>query len=428
MTSELQHSNFIGGSNCAARMHCPASYQLEQKLPRSARKETTEYAEEGTTLHAAMAYALENDVIDAKELLGMVFNERPITQEHVDTALQPCLDFYDALDAELGGIDFRIERRVMIPGLEGVFGTADLIGRNGKCSVIGDWKFGAGELVNAWYEDERGAIEPNEQCMFYLLGAVHSYPDMFDTTDPAWPIEIFVAQPRWREGPNFDRIQVTMNTVNNFRARLEKAAHDAKHPNPTMNKGSWCRFMPCRAICPLHTGPVLDVSSIETLLAKAQLETSITVDGGLDTEMAVAAVDWDKTYGLMLDLAARVEPLVREWRAQAQAYMEEGNTVAGWKLVGKRASRKWVKPEKSVERKLARLGLSKNERMPRSLISAPQAEKVLKKHGKDLPEGYFDAISSGLTLASDADPRKAIEPAGDVVDALANALATIRGE
>jgi hypothetical protein len=425
MTSEpLQHSNFIGGSNCAARIACPASWSMEQKLPASARKETSEYAEEGTALHAAMTYALENDVIDANELLGMVFNNHPITQEHVDTALQPCLDFFDSLDEELGGIDFRVEKRVTLPFLQGVFGTADLLGSTALTTVIGDWKFGQGELVNAWYENERGEIEPNEQAMFYLLGATHTYPEMFEIDNPDWPIEIFIGQPRYRDGPNFDRIRVTMFDVKNFQAKLEIAAERAKAASPPMKKGSWCRFMPCRSICPLHTGPLLDASALGELLTKAQLEAS--VDGGETRE--VAAVDWEKTYGLMLDLAARIEPLCREWRTQAQAFLEEGNAIPGWKLVGKRATRKWVKPEKSVERKLARLGLSKDERAPRKLISAPQAETALKKHGKELPEGYYDALSSGLTLASDADPRKSIEPVTDVVASLSNALAAISGK
>ena len=144
-----QHSNFIGGSNAAARIACPASWQMEQKLPPAARKETSAYADEGSALHAAMADALNNDLL-ASDLADRVYEpwtDWPITQEHLNEALAPCLAYFEKLDDEMGGLAFYVEKRVEIPFLPGVFGTCDLIAKGPQGSVIGDWKFGSGESV-----------------------------------------------------------------------------------------------------------------------------------------------------------------------------------------------------------------------------------------------------------------------------------------
>lgn len=421
-----QHSNFIGGSNAAARIACPASWSMEQKLPASVVKESSFWADEGSACHAAMAAIME-DEIRADDCIGKTFPpyvDHPITVELYRDAIAPCLDFFDNLDAELGGIEYFVEKRVEIPTLPGVFGTCDLIGRGADRSVIIDWKFGAGESVYAWYEEADGTMVPNEQLMFYLLGALHTCPAMFEIDNPDWHISICIGQPRHRDGPNFDIHTVTIRDVVLFQDRLHRAATLAKSDNPPMAKGPHCRFMACKSICPLHTGPMLDVGTISNLMTRMQLEAA--VDGGEGGGLG-ATVDWGKTYSLMLDLANRIEPVIREWRSQAQAYLEDGNPIPSWKLVGKRASRKWTRPDKSVERRLQRMGLTKDERAPRELVTPPQAEKLLKKLGKGLPEGYFDAVSSGTTLAPDSDPRQAVEPVGDVITALTKALSTVRG-
>ena len=67
-----EHSSFIGGSNCARRVNCPASYQMEQKLPVSAKDESSDYADEGSALHAAMAYILNED-LPAEAVLDCAF-------------------------------------------------------------------------------------------------------------------------------------------------------------------------------------------------------------------------------------------------------------------------------------------------------------------------------------------------------------------
>ena len=198
MSFEPAHSNFIGGSNAAARIACPASFQMQQKLPVAAKDESSSYADEGSALHAAMADILNNDLA-ADDVLGKVyapFTDYPITQDLIDEAITPCLDFFDKLDEELGGIEYRIECRVAVKSIAGIFGTADLIGRAAQSSVIADWKFGQGVMVLAWYEDDDGEVVPNEQPMLYLLAATETYPEMFDVDNPNWPIERIASRRR----------------------------------------------------------------------------------------------------------------------------------------------------------------------------------------------------------------------------------------
>jgi hypothetical protein len=425
MNAEPQHSPLVGGSNAAARLACPASYQMELKLPEEARKKTSVYADEGSACHAAIAHALINDV-DAEDLLGMrfpKFEDFPITRELLDEAIAPCLQYFDNLVSageRDGGLRFHIEKRVAIPFIPGAFGTADVIGRTDSYSIVGDWKFGVGEGVYAWYDDDDGGIIPNEQLMFYVLGALETCPEMFDP-DPDWPIKIFIGQPRFRDDPHFDEMIIRRRDVSSFAAALAAAVGEAQSDSPRMVKGPHCRFMACKAICPLHTGPLFDLSRLKNELTRVQLEAA--VDGGDGGGMA--AIDWGVTYARMLHLCNAVEPVIREWRKQAQAFLEGGGQLPGWKLVDKRASRKWIKPDKSIDRKLGRMGLDKNQRMPRVLVSPPQAEKLLKPLGKTLPEGFYDAVSSGLTLAPDADKRQPVEPVGDVIAALTTALSAL---
>ena len=406
----VQHSNLIGGSNCAARMACPASWQMEQKLPASAREETSTYADEGSALHEAIANVLYSD-LDAQELLGKVYirwPDYPVTQDYIDAALKPCVEFFEQLDDEHGPLEFLIEKKVGIGSLPGLFGTCDLIARGPDRAVMIDWKFGVGEKVVARYADGR----PNAQLMFYLLGAINTFPDMFRGVNE---IVLCVAQPRYRDGPNFSQTVVTREELERFASDLTCAYRLLKSDDAPMVRGEHCRFMACKAICPLHTGPLLDIPDLMSLTTKAQLMAST---------QAEVAPSWDDTYALMMELAERIEPVLAEWRAQAQAHLEGGGSVPGWKLVEKRASRKWTKTDEQVERRLQRMGLSKNQRAPRTLISPPAAEKLLGKG--NLPEGYYDAISSGLTIAKATDGRQDVKPVGDVAASLATALSAIR--
>jgi len=80
--------------------------------------------------------------------------------------------------------------------------------------------------------------------------------------------------------------------------------------------------------------------------------------------------------------------------------------VPGFKLVPKRAMRQWIDPEKA-QAALEGVGLDVTELTETKLVSPAQAEKVLKKRKLAMPDDLIVAVSSGDTLAPEADPRPA---------------------
>jgi hypothetical protein len=99
---------------------------------------------------------------------------------------------------------------------------------------------------------------------------------------------------------------------------------------------------------------------------------------------------------------------VEDWMSAVREYtfnlMTQGVHIPGWKLVQKRAMRKW-KDEAAVEAwvEASRTGI-RAYTVP-ELLSPAQMEKAVGK--KNLPADLYVSISSGLTLAAEQDARPA---------------------
>lgn len=419
------HSGLVGGSTAAIRLNCPGSYQMEQKLPKVAKEESSAYADEGTACHEAMAYMLANDIVDANEVLGMEFGraENPfvMTQELVDDCLQPAIRFFDQLVDELeqesGMLPvWEIEQRVEMPGIPDAFGTCDLVLYTSKRTVILDWKFGSGVPVKASYiqTDDDGEWEVlNPQLMYYARAAQHTMPGRFGNK-PDWPVSLIIAQPRARgdENQRYTRAETDLKELEDFRWALVRAISEATGKNPRINRGEHCRFAKCKVICPKWVGPVLDLG--KALEAKEARRATPIGD----------TFDYGDIYAAILDLAEFFEPLVKAARDQAHTYMENGGVVPGWKLVPKRAIRAW-KDTKDAEAVLRGAGCTDKDLFKVELNSPAQMEKVLKKMKQELPEELVSKVSSGTTLAPEDDKRAAVIPMGVVVQNFAEKLALV---
>ena len=123
--------------------------------------------------------------------------------------------------------------------------------------------------------------------------------------------------------------------------------------------------------------------------------------------------------GHYLDQAAMLEQWIADLRQLAHGLLEENQKVPGWKLVNKRAIRKWTDEGDAAEW-LSEQGVDPFEK---NVVSPAAAEKLLKKDKIELPAALVVAVSSGSTLAPESDPRPAIEQTGA---ALVKALAKLQ--
>jgi hypothetical protein len=80
--------------------------------------------------------------------------------------------------------------------------------------------------------------------------------------------------------------------------------------------------------------------------------------------------------------------------------------VEGWKLVEKRATKKWA-DELDAEEYLSR-HLEETEYLTTKIITPTQATKLLEKQGVALAEEFLSKKEGGLTLAKDSDKRPSV--------------------
>lgn len=440
-----EHSDVVGGSTAGLRINCPGSYAMEQKLPASVKNKSSDAADEGSACHAAMAHILDNG-LPAEAVLGMTFapyEKFPITQELLRDGIIPCIEWFDNLCEEAeaeGGLDFMIEKRCEFAGIPGAFGTSDLIGRTKTRSVIADWKFGAGKAVYAFYEepvdfvDGESAVKivPNEQLLFYAFAAMHTHPEMFEADNPDWPVDLYICQPRHRDGEIFDHVRVTVKQLFEFRSVLVRAIAEATGKNPSTKRGSWCEFRPCRSICPHFTGPMLDAHKLGKALGLVQAKATMT-------ETAKQEVNWSELYNdflLFIDLA---QPTISEIEKQAHDFMKAGGKLKDYKLVPKRATENYVEGGEDKVRAIAvKNGVAPDDCWePREVKSPAQMGKAMepfmpgrtKKDREDTARSLIAKhtikASSGDKIAPMDDKRETVITMTDLTSALGNKLALL---
>ena len=360
----MQHSTIVGGSTAKRVMNCPGSVALVAKMPP---QPSSSYADEGTLLHDTIAQILDKGT-DPSEYLGTVYNGVELTQELIDTKLTPALELLNEIDPD-SIMEFSVENRVGFGDrLPGVFGSTDLLCRVGNRAIVLDWKFGDGVTVEA---------EESEQLMFYAAAARRT-EGLEWWHEGAWDYELVIVQP-----PNIRRWTTTFNRIDQFEKDLVRAVKVAKKPDAPLAAGDWCRWCAAKPVCPVMTGALDRV-------VNSQLE-------GIDAAK----------IGEYLQKADMLEDWIKSLRELAFQMLEAEKPVPGYKLVAKRGIRKWTDDETAYAQ-LILLGLTDDDvwEAP-ELLSPAKIEKVLKKQKLTLPTDMVISVSSGNTLAPEADPRPA---------------------
>jgi hypothetical protein len=389
-TTDIAHKDrahsYVGGSTAKRVMNCPGSVNLCAQYPNV----ETVFAAEGTALHEAIDLIFQGLLKNDRDVIGLDFNGFVITEDMFEQAIVPALAMWDALDAELGGINYYNERRVVFPGIEGAFGTVDMVGTSKDRTVVWDWKFGRGVAVTA---------EKNEQLMYYAYAAAHTQPtDRFFDYDK--PIELFICQPMISNGERFTRWTTSWAQLEVFALELRHAVERSQEPDPPFKTGSWCRFCNAKTGCPAYRGMVDQVAT----LSPAQMQSEIE--------------RWLPYADMMIEWGQAVKDT-------AHRHLEEGGSIDGWKLVQKRATRKWTDEDKA-EAFLAEAGVPSDVRAVKNVISPAEAEKVLKRlKAGEIPDSLVSKISSGTTLATADDKRPAVETSVTALQRLADGLAAM---
>ena len=363
-----QHSTIVGGSTAKRVMACPGSVKLVQQMPE---KPSSKYADEGTLLHNVIAEILTTDRTP-ESYLGTVYEGITLDQDLFDTKLRPALDALDEIDPDKE-MTYAVEQVVGFDtALPGVFGSADLIGRRGDRAIVLDWKFGSGVAVD---------VEENAQAMFYAAAAMRT-PETAWAFEGATEIECIIVQP-----PSVKRWVTTFDRIAQFERELLIAVKTAQLPDAPLASGDHCRWCAAKPTCPLMTG---------------------AVDRALKNKLH--AIDAAQ-IGVYLKQAELLEAWISGVNELAYQMLDEGLSVPGYKLVPKRATRKWIDDEVALQA-LERLGLTTQELVETTVVSPAKAEKLLKKQKIALPADLVVSISTGNTLATEDDPRPAVVQIG----------------
>ena len=371
----MQHSNIVGGSTAKRVIACPASVKLVQQIP--SKDIPNEFADRGTLLHNVIA-----DVLEFKEspekYLGTKYNDQVLTEELIHEKLDPALEAFEEVGFEFAEDNFMVETRVGFGDfLPGVFGSTDVLGRIGNRAVVLDWKFGDGVLVSA---------EENYQLLFYAAAAMRTEAAKW-VFEGATEIECIIVQP-----PEVRRWVTTPQRVALFEQELRRAVHASQSETPMFETGDHCRWCAAKPICPKMTGQVERV---------------------LQSKLQALPVD---QIALQLEQADTIENYIKDLRALATQMLENGQTVPGFKLVPKRATRQWV-DEDEVHNWYNTHFTNVGDIYERKIKSPAQLEKLVKKLGKELPSNLVVSISSGSTLAPESDSRPAVLQIGKQLSA-----------
>lgn len=341
---------------------CPGSVQLSAAVPVPA---SSAHAEEGTLAHEIAARVLEGPYDTGAHDLEMV------------GYIQPYIDFCRAESTPDSTVLIEMN---LTEGLQHIDphlgGTADFVRYcpTRKDLLVADFKYGRGVFVE---------VENNPQLLMYALGALYHFAEHTVKT-----VTLAVIQPRAEgaDGP-VRTWTAPVDVLLDFARDVAEAAAKSREPIPTYNPGEkQCRWCPAKVICP----------ALET-----QTHALVAADF-----QAVAGHNPDQLRAL-LDMVPVVEARIKAIRDHAYAEIAHGRPVPGYKLVAKRATRKWVDEEAAAKKLVVDLGGIAFEKPV--LKSPAQVEKAVGKKEFAQYAGLASSVSSGYTLVNDSDPRPGVE-------------------
>lgn len=395
-----KHARFSPSGSKRAMM-CPGSINMQAGIPDT----SSVFADEGTAAHELSERCLRNS-LDADAFAEQYVNldapeDQRVTAEPIGArsflidaemvdGVQTYIDTIREVIALSGPeLEYEFERWVdlsNIPGMEG--GTADFAAYDPvtKRLTVADLKYGRGKPVE---------VKENTQLLCYALGVVNRYHNR-----GIGAVELIVVQPRCphSDGP-VRRWETDPVTLLDFEVDLAQAAAATEAPDAPLKAGDWCTFCKAEATCPAKRDRVLEIAGAEFGVYDAQPTLPVVTQMSPD-ELA-----------RVLTMRAEIGSWLNRVDEFAHAEATHGRGPTGFKLVAKRATRKWRDPAEASQA-LVNAGLTDIWTEP-ELLSPAKIEPKMPGKNKTERAKALEALtikeSSGSVLAPDADPRPAIK-------------------
>ena len=383
-------------------MNCPGSPAIIKSLPPHVGNEPSSFAAEGTAAHA-----LAEKVLTApphRETSCTTFLGDDIKGFEVDEEMASCtqvyVDFCKTIARRKGCKVHWIEKKFSLESIHPpapMFGTSDFSAYNDIDYTIdiADLKYGRGVVVE---------VEDNPQLKYYALGTLLDIEQELREDGMAPRVDkirVHIVQPRIDHPDGFIRtLEMSYMDLLEFAASLLVLASATIDPHAPRIPGDWCRWCKAAAVCP---------EKGEQSLALAQAEF-----GGEPVQPPDPASLTLEQMSWLLDQLPALEKWVKEVRSFATDVLDHGGTIPGFKVVDKRANRKWIDEDKVLE--WADMTEIPDEDLLEDpkLRTMPQLEKKLGK--KVIPDELWDKKPSGVTLAHEADTRPAVTRGSEFIE------------
>jgi len=397
----------LSASGCYRWWACTASPKFEATFPEKA---ASVYALEGTAAHslAQACLATGPDGALPDDFIGQTFDGFEVTEEMAE-AVQVYVELCRGY-MRMPGAQWLIEQRLNLAAINPpvpMFGTADFVCllTEQRLVVNVDYKHGKGIAVEA---------QGNPQPKYYALGVLLGFPDIRIDT-----VEVIIVQPR-TPGQAVKRAVYDSVEILGWSVDLIAKAYETQGPDAKFVPGSHCRFCKANGQCPAQA---------QQSLAVAQIEFDDAADFNTKIEPPPFEHLTPAQIGALLEKADTLDTFIDGLRATAQRMAENGEDIPGWKLVPRRATRKWANPDEAPAQ-LAALHVPEAEMWTRKFVSPAQAEKKLtalirqtgsraaeaERAAKTLLAELIVSVSPGTALAPDDDTRPKIPARGTEFD------------
>ena len=350
---------------------CPASVTKA----RGRKRKPTVYTTEGTAAHFVAEALLEG--FTPAGMLKIDGIDVTVTPEMIDHGR----DYADYVRSRISiGSTLGVEMKVHID-VEGedLWGTADAAVFTEPLLEVIDYKYGQGVAVDA----------DSSQLRIYALGVVEEIGPFVDIDE----VRMTIVQPR---GGGIKHKSLPLDELMEWKEEtLKPAVARLVADDQTETPGDHCRWCVRSGEC-------------EALAQLAQTNAQVAF-GDLPPDPTGMTND---ELGARLDYGEMILAWVNKMRAEASGRIDNGGYVPGWKLVPKRASRRWNNgfPPFEVMKSLSDSGLRLSDITRLETIG--NLERAVKRHKLDPNEVLYPFTikeSSGTTLVSEKDGREAVD-------------------